>query len=66
MYGTAQMQLDARTRVAGSAPEGDISTGMRVPAGIFLCRAKPACNECGYFKNTRTCCMPSSILRMSD
>ena len=34
-YGTAQRQLDARTRVAGSAPEGDISTGMPVPAGIF-------------------------------
>ena len=51
-------------RVAGSARKGDISTGMRVPAGI-LCRAKPACNEHGYFKNTRTCCILSSMLYMS-
>ena len=27
-YGTAQRQLDAHTRVAGSALEGDISTGL--------------------------------------
>ena len=40
MYGTAQMQLDARMRVAGSAPEGDISTDMRVPAGIFPVSSK--------------------------
>ena len=34
-YGTAQRQLDTCTQAAGSAPEGDIRTGMRVPVGIF-------------------------------
>ena len=34
-YGTAQRQLDNRTQAAGSAPEGDISSGMWVPAGTF-------------------------------
>ena len=34
-YSTAQKQLDAHTRVAGSSPKGDISMGMQVPAGIF-------------------------------
>ena len=40
VYSTAQRQLDARTRVAGSAPKGDISLGMRVPAGIFPVSSK--------------------------
>ena len=40
MYSTAQMQLDARMWVAGSAPKGDISTDMRVPAGIFPVSSK--------------------------
>ena len=34
-HGTAQRQLDARTRVVGSTPEGDISTGMQLPTVIF-------------------------------
>ena len=36
MYGTAQRHLDTCTQAAGSAPEGDIGTGMRVPVTIFL------------------------------
>ena len=40
LYSTAQRELDARTWVAGSVPEGDISTGMRVPAGIFPVSSK--------------------------
>ena len=40
LYGTAQRQLDTHTREAGSAPEGDISTGMRVPVGIFPVSSK--------------------------
>ena len=39
-YGTAQRQLDACTWVAGSAPEGDISMGKQVPAGIFSVSSK--------------------------
>ena len=39
-YGTAQRQLDACMWVAGSAPDGDISTSMRVPAGIFPVSSK--------------------------
>ena len=38
--GTAQRQLEARTWVAGSAPEGDISTGIRVPAELFPVSSK--------------------------
>ena len=32
-YGTAQKLLYACTQAAGSAPKGDISTGMGVPVG---------------------------------
>ena len=39
-YSTAQTQLDAHMWVAGSAPEGDISMGMQVPAGIFPVSSK--------------------------
>ena len=34
-YGIAQRKLGARMQVAGSTPEGNISTGMQVLAGIF-------------------------------
>ena len=40
MYSTAQRQLDARTRVAGSAPEGGVSMGMQVPDGNFPVSSK--------------------------
>ena len=39
-YGTAQRQLDTRKRAAGSAAEGDISTGMWVPVGFFPVTSK--------------------------
>ena len=39
-YDTTQRQLDARVRVAGLAPKGDISTGMLVPAEIFPVSSK--------------------------
>ena len=35
-YGTAQRQLDARTRSAGAAPEGDISSTRYEHAGALL------------------------------
>ena len=39
-YDTTQRQLDVRMQAAGSAPEGDISMGMRVPAEFFSVSSK--------------------------
>ena len=39
-YGRVQRPLDICMQAEGSAPEGDISTGMQVPVGIFLVLSK--------------------------
>ena len=56
-YNKAQRQLDTHMRAAGSVPKVILVWACGHLLGFFLCQAKPACNECGFFKNTHTCCI---------
>ena len=51
-YSTAQRQLDTRMRVAGSAPDGDISKGMSAHWDFFCVEQSLFVTSAGILKIT--------------